>query len=571
VAVTWNNPTTASTFQLALLQGNEPLPIDPPPSYQGDAASFDMALNSTTAYRIAVSATNGIVSGPLSLVENLIIAKPEITSVIYDNGNILLDWRSISQQAILGYEILLFETGNITPVADSRVASHGGSIPFTLIEGKTYEVQVRGLGSNSAGPLSKPANPNEVGTSYFFSSYNPDVAPYIYRSPVRPPVQAAFELYLPEIFLTPPSDIPSKLDPIGPSPFKLSKVANNNLPYKLSIAADSDAWKFDAGKPPIREELAADYKTFMQELENVAGGLMPGAVPYIRQAISRGLPLTFSETLYYAYGYNPANRYVDLQAGMRVRIDYEMYQFVGPGGKEPLLNGFVGNSTTYYQMDEYLNGLTQSSQVQELGVNSFLSPLPLDVQASNGGAGGMIDFYVNGFRQPYFRIFYPSSFSNTDQPGWVGTSKNIAFVAADSYTDMEAATQQFINGQPFPDQVKSGYFRGRAAIVPEISVSLNGVYVFVPIGTTLRQLLTRQTIVPLRAVVSGQSTLRTGSLTMARSVENVINMPEEIATTYRLDRNNTILFDYKDLITYSNGNDYYDMPLLNGDRISLIN
>jgi hypothetical protein len=560
------NPVVTG-YTLTLTGGESPQTYTTGPE---TTLSTPVALDLTKTYSVRVKANGNGIQGPDSkkaaVTMPTISEAPTIGTARYDGVTLFVDWSPVANPLVTGYTLTL--TGGESPQTYITGTETSFSILVTLDPAKTYSLTVRADGRGIHGPDSAPVNPNVMGTLFFLSDYTVDVLPYLYRSGALPPAKADFELYLPELFNTPPATLPKSLtSPGNNSPFVMSKTSDTRFPYKLSVSQSSQAWSFDASTPPIRTALRADYVNFLKALETVSGGMIPGTIPFLQQIIARSFPLTFSETLYYAYGYDPASRYCNLQAGMRARVDYEMYQFVGPGGV-PLQNGMVGNATSYYHLGDYLMGADQSSQSLEVGFNNFLSKMAVSIPTPSGGGAGLLDTYIAGLRQPFLRLFYPSSFESADKAGWTDTTKNVALVAAQSFADMDTATNNFINGQPFPANVYVTFLRGRAAVVPEIEVTVNGNRVYVPVGSAIRNLIQQQTDLPLRGKTGTGQTMRLGRFQYARSVENVINHPSEIPDLSPLHRANNILFSYKNLITYSNGTDCFDLPVLHGDMLT---
>src|SRR5262249_19593872 len=119
------------------------------------------------------------------------------------------------------------------------------------------------------------------------------------------------------------------------------------LAYNLSVTTSSPAWNFD--NTPIRSAVSTGILQFLTQVEQASP--LPGAVPLLQQVIAQYLPLTFAETLYYRYGSNPAMGYIDLQPGMRLRLDFEAFQQPNQKGAA-LLNGFVGAGSSYIQVVE---------------------------------------------------------------------------------------------------------------------------------------------------------------------------------------------------------------------------
>src|SRR5919198_1292001 len=130
--------------------------------------------------------------------------------------------------------------------------------------------------------------------------------------------------------------------------------------------------------------LRADFDNLLLKLETL--GLKNGRLPLIRGWLAQALPQTFAETLYLRHGFDPVNRYVDLNPGMRLRIDFEAHQAVDPASSA--LNGFVGAGGTTADVVQ----LPSSQYGVVTAIDPFLSSLQgFAVPAPNGGAGGGAD------------------------------------------------------------------------------------------------------------------------------------------------------------------------------------
>ncbi|MFT4847686.1 MAG: hypothetical protein ACI83B_000207 [Sediminicola sp.] len=577
LTVTWGAANWASSFVLHLY--NEDIKITKfSPSYSGKiSGSGTIILDQTKVYNVRVEGIKGKITGPLSAPELVITAEPKMTSTSYQSGNVLASWNGINQDVVNGYNIGIFTAGNNTPIAQNAVPVNEGTVATTLTEGTTYEVKIQAIGNKTIGPWSPSMNPWQIDSGYYFSEYKDDIQPYLFRAQNVPPSpNTAFELYLPQIFNKQPNPLPLGLTaPTNPnSPFVMSvNVADKTLPYKISVSkeATNDAWNFTQNGLAIRTELSDDYNAFITALSGVDKGMLPGTIPYLNQLIARGLPLTYAETLFYSYGFNPSKRYVSLQAGMRITLSYSEYQFIGPGGTSPLLNGYVGSGSVSYVMGSYLSGSDQGTQKLDIGFSNFLNQLAIETHSNVGGGSSVLDTYITGASEPYYRIFYPTSFLSADEAGSLNPSQNISIVVSSDFAKMKAATDAWNNGQPFPGDVLVTFLRGRATVVPEIKITVSGQEQWVPIGTTLRNILDEFAAVPFRPATGSIDGWQTTNIQLSRTVDSVINKTTEVETAYSVGRSNPIAISHAKIVCYTNGQDNFDLPLMQGDTINLIN
>src|ERR1044072_3574893 len=173
--------------------------------------------------------------------------------------------------------------------------------------------------------------------------------------------------------------------------FPVQAAATPALPFTILAKAQSGIWEFD----PLKRHIRADFDALLLALEQL--GLKPGRLALIRGYLAQSLPQTFAETLYFRHGFDPANRYVDLTPGMRLRVDFAAHQSLDPEASP--LNGFVGAGTTYVDVTQ----LATSDGVAT-AFAPFLAALQgLAVPAAAGGASGALDLQT-ALTLPYRRL-----------------------------------------------------------------------------------------------------------------------------------------------------------------------
>jgi hypothetical protein len=489
-------------------------------------------------------------SSPLNVVVN----KPQIQNVYFDGEHVFVSWTNKTSVPTGGIITILSDN---TPIATKTVKGCSGNVPLTPDRNKSYFVQVTAAtGDNfiSKGPPSAKADVI-IPVYYFFSQTSSSCA-YIFRDIISQPGKHDITLYLPDIFSTSPD--PSK---ISENPFILQKTENDTFPYVLQIAEDSIAWQFNSDI--IRDNLKNAYLKFLKNLEDSdLCTLKPGALTLVRSIIARGLPLTFAETLYYNYGFNPAKGYINIQPGMQLQIDYENHQTIGIDPQDKYLNGFVGTGSSYHDVGSYLYGT--SDNIVKTGFNSFLNLITrYTVDPNKGGAGGIVDVTGNDYRHPYYRLFYPSEFASSDSTGAVGVTKNVALLGADSYSDIETATDIYLkNGNFYGAPGISTFFRGRVVIIPHILCFVQNTPMYVPVGTTIRQVMEKFTSLPMAENVI------ICDLEYTRSIGNVVDHPTTL-NLYSIGCSNAVNFNKPPLQVYTDGKTYFDLPVLHGDSLIL--
>lgn len=340
-----------------------------------------------------------------------------------------------------------------------------------------------------------------------------------------------------------PSFTPQTQNTVLPQLFTTVDAANNisstNSIFALTENSDGSCTLTITPTGITQSDLAglkSDYDNFITQLDS-NNNLLSGVITLVKTRIAERIPLLVEETLAYYYALDKTKGAIDLQAGMRLRVDYQNYQFVHPA-QSTANEGFVGSGTSYYYLNNYESGINTSNV--SINFDGFLSQLQpfVNTNIAKVGAASSLDTFQVGYQKPYLRLVYPSQAAGSIgslEPGQVAT-----LIASSSLTALDKGTDT---------DVASFYFRGRATVIPEITVMLQGQPVFVSVGTTLRQLM--EQTVSLPATSTRQSLLHgTGKPRLSRVVhEGIFNEP-----SYRfinLPENLTI----------------DDLPLVKGDRI----
>lgn len=306
--------------------------------------------------------------------------------------------------------------------------------------------------------------------------------------------------------------------------------------------------------------IALAYREFLSQLavlENPGRSLLPGAIALIKRQIAERVPMPINQVLFYYYGLETGDGgQIDLQPGMRLRVDFQNYQDVPPNERTAIaINGFVGSGTTYFSMHSYPNPAAPGQFL--LGFDPFIARIPFTIQAdaSKDGAGSIIDIHKPGFRFPYYRLFYPGQFSNIAAPK--GAERTITLVGAASLADLETATDLYRkNGSVQTSETRIGFFfRGRVTVIPEIIIFVQEQPLYVSLGTTLRQVAERFTGIPVSALRGQRLQPFQGALRPRRLVHSGVNS----SPTYRF-------IDLDSDLSNAEGNDAYDLPVVQGDR-----
>ena len=569
VSITLDTTSTSGAgavgYQASLYVGDRVVagPTDAVTNAGVTTVTLTYAVQPQTEYTVRAWALGALLAkqpGPPTAPTRVVSATPVVSETTYDGTQVLASWTDVPQPGVTGYAVTIDDTTERTTLSTVYTNTCDASIAATLDLTHTYTVSVQAIGDAATGPSSGAANPLANSVGYFFPTSTVSQYPYLFRSDIRGPGPSDIILYLPALFATPPASITQ-------DPFTLTKLANPtnpSLPYTLTVAQNAtiNVWSFDTSG--IRSALRAAYLAFLKKVEDPANGLLPGAMAVLQQVIAQALPLTFAETLYYAYGYDASAGYVNLQPGMRLRVDFESRQFVS-ADPQGALSGFVGSGTSYFPIAALAGGGSTSLPTI---FDAFLGRMSVPVVAANvGGGAGVIDLQGSRFQQPFLRLFYPSTFPSSDGSGVVGATQNIVIVGAPTIAKMEEATAAYLRNRNFSGvtDIFWTYFRGRATFIPELACSMDGTPLFVSLGTTVRQLTASIAPLPL-----GQaSTVR--RLLYRRPIGNVVNQPSEVSPVYAFGRSNVIHFSFRPATSYryTGGLDCFDLPVLGGDVLAL--
>ena len=308
---------------------------------------------------------------------------------------------------------------------------------------------------------------------------------------------------LPDIFLATPSSLPIA------EPFTLNTADSaHNPPYAYTLTIRGEGtkipWSFNG--EAVRAELFTAYQSLLFQLETY--GATPSGVQTVQAAIARAMPMTFVETLLYAYGFTGDRGCVDLLPGMVLRAEHASYRTLSRATpNQNYLNGFIPGAVAEYSIARIGEGAGFTALDAFIGRlvarGGVTVPTPLVDGKQQAGAGGLIDSGVEAMRQPFLRLVYPRTFlsDESDDQGSPKPGDNAMILAAPSYTLLEAATTSVRTDGSLPDGVGALYFRGRSTLTPGFQVWLDGTPVDVSPGATVDGLLAMRAMNPANAPV----------------------------------------------------------------------
>ncbi|MDJ0824023.1 MAG: hypothetical protein QNJ16_00835 [Rhodobacter sp.] len=327
----------------------------------------------------------------------------------------------------------------------------------------------------------------------------------------------------------------------------------------VNFVLQDTVFEFGAGRAAV----AAAFIDLIKKIEAIEGKYVtPGAVPMLRAHFASITPATFAESLLFNYSFvssaTPPQAYVDLYPGMRLRMAPQFNQLI-PGGPPQVAHGYVSAGEVSIEVVS-----TVGTAGEVLGFDGFLSSLAIpSVDAPPGGAGGLIDFRSTAFRRRHLRICYPGTFPPGNQSGSTNLRNAAAILGADTLADLDTATGTYYAGGDFAPEVSTGFFRGRTVLIPEVLVFVNGQSVYVPIGTTARDLLSRYSMMPrLKGLsVVGFHNKYVRYIPTLANAGGLNGLQQSFAQMYIADSAEPNVASQ----------DVYDFPVLAGDAINVTN
>jgi hypothetical protein len=281
---------------------------------------------------------------------------------------------------------------------------------------------------------------------------------------------------------------------VGANPdFSLEwQSSNDSYVAQVSVATANLCSDDPAARAKLRTSFAA-FRQSLEALEIKDQCLIPGGAALLAGQLVGSLPLSFNELLYYYYGFTSDRRYVDLRPGMRLLVEAGAYQFVAPAGVPGSeLNAFVSQSVSAYDV------VRDASQ--RLTFSPYIRGMqPFQITQAGAQVANRIDLAQAIAARRYYRCIYPASFpaANSIPAATPPTAQNVTLLGADTLADLEAATTAYTKGQPMPSAqppIICRYFTGRASVVPQIRVNVQGTPTYVPLGTTLRTIIDRYAV-----------------------------------------------------------------------------
>lgn len=210
----------------------------------------------------------------------------------------------------------------------------------------------------------------------------------------------------------------------------------------------------------------------------------------LQDGIARGCNIPLPDLLYYHTGIDPANRLADLRPGFSLEVETASYIPSYEINKADAAPGFVSTHTARYQIST-----SEDNGDIRLEFNSFLDQYAsyFNVESDENVvlAGGVLDLFVSGYRQPMYRIIYPQDFLASDQEQTHYPTDNVLMIGAASYSQLADYTSSIQNLPTLHDNrnIPTLMFRGRSVLTLMLTVWVNGMSTQVPVGTTFGKLI----------------------------------------------------------------------------------
>lgn len=549
--VSWQAVSTATGYGIRVFEGDRILVDTAVSGGQSSSYAVQAELHSEMRHAVQVRTITNDVLGPWSIPAPLLAASPQNVVVHYDGAYAEIEWEAFA--GATGYRAAIL-SGNSEA---THCVTTGTSACIALSDdpGQTFKAMVAVLDGSSLG---KPSVATPLFTPGFFPSTSSQSAPYLL--PAVTASRAAYDivLSLPNLFTVAPQPLPST------PPFVLAATATGPFSYTLTIAKDSMAWTGFGGSP-IRASLRAAYAAFLAALE--ALGATSLGIATVQEAISRAMPQTFAETLFYGYAFDAANGYADLRPGTGLRVEFESYQYMGAVTDANFRNGFTLSGIADYNIGTY----TRAGQWL-IGLDSFIDSIvatggvvvhtPSHDSGRVQGGGGVVDTAYPQFMQPFLRLIYPPMFQTQDSLGSPYPQSNAALLAAPTYGALETATSNLRHGNQPGTNVAILYFRGRAVPRPTIRVTIDGAARTMILGATLGDLLGSNANRPPLMNLSYRN------IALYRSRSCAIEAGElDAVAGYSVGAAWPVRIDWHPGSAYNAVMDRFDLPLMHGDRV----
>jgi hypothetical protein len=220
------------------------------------------------------------------------------------------------------------------------------------------------------------------------------------------------------------------------------------------------------------ESFSHEFDHFLAEIDRLKlnGCLPAGAARFLEQGIRSSVPVQVHETLYYRYGWTPGAGFIDLEPGMRLKIERAEL--------DPSRRG-ARTGTTYYQVEQDSDQAIAFRLMATKTKNAPNNDAPDQRLASEMRGTFFAGLFLSGEHVPT-SLNYTALLIGTRTRGQMDEFAK----ALEAHPEMGCP--------PWPNQqVRCVSFRGAVTVSVEFHVAMNGQRAFVGIDDNLRRLVDR--------------------------------------------------------------------------------
>ncbi|WP_417521881.1 hypothetical protein [Marinobacter sp.] len=334
-----------------------------------------------------------------------------------------------------------------------------------------------------------------------------------------------------------------------------------------------------------RTAMLAAFRTFRTQVEALEAadtepGLRLGTTDALMNYLATNLALTTPEIPRYYYGFDPSNQSIDLLPGTALRLEYAPYQYVAPPGVPGYeANAFAGTGSVRIPIARKADlNIAFDTMIGNFAPGIQLSPAASpcpDIAAS------LLDLEIQSFARKHWRLVTPPTLPGPTQVSNSGgnAAQTSVLLGADTYADLDAATTAFLSNsnqctvaQAGNNPIVSISFTGRVIGSVDIECVVNGAREHVAVGTTIRDLIFRNALVPPQQMtVTGSSGGVFAGASLSCQLQRWISTVQ--VPSVNLDSATYLgVFDFKpaqtgDPILDGLDGDVFDVPVARGDRI----
>jgi hypothetical protein len=335
---------------------------------------------------------------------------------------------------------------------------------------------------------------------------------------------------------------------------KVITEKNSSL-LKVIISAQG-IWSTDT---QVRKALAGSFKKILEAIESRETDILHKGTSYhVQTLIPRLIPLSNSEMFSWYCGMDRTLRSIQLLPGFRLRLSAAAFQYCGPGKDE--INGMIPQGEIILPVvrkrSEDGNFVTcLDPLISELAPRGYST----GDDKLQGRIGGLFDLFTGGMVRRHLALIMPATIPSvfTDS---AGRDEHVTLASADTRGILENGIKVCSNANASGDGCVLRYLQGRTAITVEFPFVLNGNIVFVPVGTTLRQVCDNQLF------GFTPQMLKSGQVSWCRQWTAALEADSDTGDSVILK---DVQWTNLGQATVPDGMDIGDTPLLPGDRIDI--